>query len=306
MRFPLAGNEGIKTAFEKALETSRIPHAIIVEGEKGSGKSVLTRYIIAAFLCGEDKKPCGECKSCRMVFAGTHPDIITVSPEENKKNISINQIRNMRNEAYIRPQFCNRKAFNIDFADTLNAQSQNTILKVLEEPPGDVLFILQVKSRASLLPTIISRCVTYTLSEPELSVSAKYLSETRGISEDEALELLQQNGLQIGNVMAQLDSKKKDITYKTAVQYFENADNGNAYDLLLLTVSFEKDRVKAEAFFKHLSLILLTDIKARAVKGEDTSESYSRYKQTEEALKFLQSNINLPLLFSKFAAEFVS
>lgn len=305
MRFPLAGNEGVKTAFEQALKFSRIPHAIIIEGEKGSGKSVLTKHIIAAFLCSEAEKPCGECKSCRMVFAGTHPDVIYVAPEKDKKNINVNQIRNMRNEAYIRPQFCSRKAFNIDFADTLNTQSQNTILKVLEEPPGDVLFILQVNSRASLLPTILSRCVTYTLSEPRLSVSAKYLSETRGIDEAQATELLEQNGLQIGSVIAKLDSKKKDITYKTAADYLETSAKGKAYDLLILTLPFEKDRVKAEAFFKHLSFLLLSDIKAKAINGEDTSKMYRRYEQTNSALEYLQSNINLPLLFSKFAAEFI-
>lgn len=305
MRFPLAGNEAVKNAFNKALSSSRIPHAIIIEGEKGSGKTVLANYIISAFLCAEDRKPCGECKSCRMALAGTHPDIIYVAPTENKKSVSIDQIRNMREEAYIRPQICNRKAFNIDFADTLNPQSQNTILKVLEEPPGDVLFVLQVNSRSSLLPTILSRCVTYTLSEPDISVSARYISQTRGIDEKMAYELLEQNGLQIGNVIAGLDSKKKDITYNTALSYLEASEKGEVYDMLVLTSSFERDRIKASAFFAHLSFLLLSKIKEKAVKGCDTAREQKRYEQVLEAEKALQRNVNLPLLFSKFAAEFI-
>lgn len=305
MIFPLAGNDGIKEAVFKAFNTSRLPHALIIEGESGSGKTILSDFIISAFLCEEAEKPCGSCKSCRMLKAGTHPDVIYVAPAEGKKNISIDQIRNMRNEVYIRPQFSNRKVFNIDYADTLNQQCQNTILKVLEEPPGDVLFILQVRSRASFLPTILSRCVTYTLSEPELNVSAKYISETRGIGENEAIELLEQNGLQIGNVLHCLDSKKKDITYQTAVNYLETCNNGLAYELMVLTVPFERDRVKADAFFSHLSYLLLCSIKEKTVKKEDTAKEYERYEQVLKAKEFLQSNINLPLLFSKFAAEFI-
>ena len=305
MIFPLAGNDGVKAALTKAFEISRLPHAIIIEGESGSGKSLLAGFIVSTFLCENENKPCGSCKSCRMIKAGTHPDVIKVAPAEGKKNIQIDQIRNMRNEVYIRPQFSNRKVFNIDFADTLNQQSQNTVLKVLEEPPGDVLFIFQVRSRSSLLPTILSRCVTYTLSEPEISVSAKYISETRGITIDEATELLKQNGLLIGNVIASLDSKKKDITYDTAVSYLEKSESGSMYDLLLLTAPFERDRVKAEAFFAHLSYLLLSSIKENAVNGKEITEEYHRYEQVLKAKEFLQSNINLPLLFSKFAAEFI-
>ncbi|MBE6728889.1 MAG: DNA polymerase III subunit delta' [Ruminococcaceae bacterium] len=304
MMFPLAGNEGVKSSLEIALKTSRIPHAIIIEGESGSGKSVLARYIIAARLCEERDEPCGVCKNCRMVLAGTHPDLINVTLADNKKNISVNQIRSMRNEVYIRPQMSNWKAFNIDYADTMNAEAQNSILKVLEEPPGNVLFILQVRSRAGLLPTILSRCVAYSLREPKLEQSVQYLCKEKNLTTEEAKELLNQNGLQIGKVLASLESKKKDITYQLAVDYIDTADNGSLYDMLLLTFILEKDRVKASAFFEHISYILLCIMKEKAKKGEEIKKIYSRYEQTQKAIEMLKSNINLSLLFSSFAAEF--
>lgn len=304
MRFPLAGNEGIRSAFSAALSSGRIPHAIIIEGESGSGKSTLAQYIISSCLCEDDHKPCGKCRGCHLSKVGTHPDMFYIAPQDKKKNIGVEQIRKMRDEVYIRPQMSNRKVFNIDYADTLSAQSQNTILKILEEPPGNVVFILQVSSRASLLPTVLSRCVTYTLSEPSLDVSAQYISGLKGISEDEALELLKQNGLQIGAALGSLDSKKKNDTYDMAVEYLDSANFATFYDLLKITASLEKERVKAGEFFSHLSYLLLCDIKEKAIKGEDIKKSRSRYESVLKAQELLKSNINLPLLFSKIAADF--
>ncbi len=306
MRFPLAGNEGVKTALEQVLCSGRIPHAIIIEGEQGSGKSTLAQYIIASCLCESKDVPCGKCNNCHLAQVGTHPDVFYIAPEEKKKNIGVDQIRKMREQVYIRPQMSNRKVFNIDFADTLSSQSQNTILKVLEEPPGDVVFILQVNSRASLLPTVLSRCVTYTLTEPSLEVAADYIAELKDISVSEAKQLLRENGLQIGNVISRMDKKKKNKnnTYGMATEYFQCADFGSMYDLLTITLPLEKERVATEEFLSHLSYILLCDIKEKAQKGESVKKNTQRYDCVKEARTLSQGNINLPLLFSKLAADF--
>jgi len=305
MIFPLAGNDGVKSSIELSLKNNRLPHAIIIEGESGSGKSVLAQYIASAALCSEDDKPCGKCKGCHLVKAGTHPDMFYIAPEDKKKNIAVDQIRKMRNEAYIRPQMSNRKVFNIDFADTMNPQSQNTILKILEEPPGDTLFILQVHSRSSLLATILSRCVTYTLKEPPIDIASEYLSENEGISKEEAINMLEKNGNQIGKVLEAIGSRKKNGTYEAALEYLQTAENGKNYDLLLITLPFEKDRVKAGEFFSHLSYLLLLKAKETAVLGGDTSKVMNLCKVVKESQEMLNGNINLTLLFSALAAKFI-
>ncbi len=304
MRFPLAGNEGIKSAFEQVLKSGRIPHAIIIEGEQGSGKSTLAQYIIASCLCEGEAKPCGKCRSCHLTSVGTHPDMFYIAPEEKKKNIGVDQIRKMREEVYIKPQMSDRKVFNIDFADTLSPQSQNTILKVLEEPPGDVVFILQVNSRASLLPTVLSRCVTYTLTEPSLEVAADYIAELKDIDVSKAKQLLKENGLQIGNVISGMNSKKKNNTYSMAAEYFEAAETGSMYDLLTITFPLEKERAAAGEFLSQLSYLLLSDIREKAIKGENVKKNTQRYDFVKAAIALSQGNINLSLLFSKLAADF--
>lgn len=305
MMFALAGNSGVKNSITHLLSTKRFPHAVIIEGEALSGKSLLTSYIVSALFCEEENSPCGKCRACSLVKAGTHPDLFLTTLLDKKKNIAVEQIRKLKVDAYIRPQMSDKKVFVIDYADTMNAQSQNAILKVLEEPPGDTVFILQVRSRSALLPTILSRCVTYTLNDPDINESAEYLKEKYGIEIDEAKEMLRQNNNSIGRSEATLNSKKSGV-YSIANEYLDLAFDGGVYDLISLTAPLEKDRIRAGEFYSHLSYLLLTRIKNCAVKGTSIKRDSKYLEIVKEAQEALKSNINLTLLFCETAAKFKS
>ena len=305
MIFPLAGNDGVKNSITNLLALKRFPHAVIIEGEELSGKTLLTNYIVSALLCEEQNAPCGKCRACSLAAAGTHPDLFLTTLNDKKKNIAVEQIRKLKVDAYIRPQMSNKKVFVIDYADTMNAQSQNAILKVLEEPPGDTVFLLQVRSRSALLPTIISRCVTYTLNEPDLNEAAEYLSQKHNIDVNEAKELLRQNNNSIGRSEENLKSKKNGV-YLIASEYLDLAFDGGVYDLIRLTAPLEKDRVKAGEFYSHLSYLLLTRIKSCAVRGNSIKRDSKYLEVVKEAQEALKSNINLTLLFCETAAKFKS
>ena len=133
MTGPLIGNERINGSVLCAIKENRLPHAVIIEGEKGTGRHTLAGFLTRAFLCFGEEKPCGACESCRLAGAGSHPDIYIAAPEDGKKNITVAQIRSLRNEAYVKPHIANGRAFIIDMADTMNEQSQNALLKVLED-----------------------------------------------------------------------------------------------------------------------------------------------------------------------------
>ncbi len=305
MIFPLAGNNGVKNLITHLLSTNRFPHAVIIEGEALSGKSLLTSYIVSALFCQEEDAPCGKCRVCSLVKAGTHPDLFFTAPLEKKKNIAVEQIRKLKIDAYIRPQMSDKKVFVIDCADTMNPQSQNAILKVLEEPPGDTVFILQVRSRSALLPTILSRCVTYTLNEPEINESAEYLKDKHSIDLTEAIELLKQNNNSIGRSENALKSKKSGV-YTLACEYLDIAFDGGVYDLISLTAPLEKDRIKAGEFYSHLSYLLLMRIKNSAIKGNSIKRDSKYLEIVKEAQEALKTNINLTLLFCETAAKFKS
>lgn len=141
----------------------RLSHAYLLTGPAGSGKHELARTLAAALVCTGAERPCGACPHCKKVLAGIHPDVTTLSPADGKKEIVVEQVRRIRGDAYVRPNEAARKVYLIDPASALNPSAQNALLKVLEEGPPYVAFLLLSESAGSLLPTVRSRCEQLSL-----------------------------------------------------------------------------------------------------------------------------------------------
>lgn len=163
----LPGNTALKASLRTALDR-RFPQAVLLSGPDGSGKTDFAQTIAAALLCtGASPRPCGTCASCHKVAHGTHPDLIVV--DEGDGEIKVETARNIRDEAAILPNDGDRKVFIIHNADRMNLSAQNALLKVLEEPPRYVFFILVSSQPGVLLQTIRSRCTIYQLEPPHVS-----------------------------------------------------------------------------------------------------------------------------------------
>lgn len=154
-------NERIKTL----IGSGRIPQALVIEGGSTAEREESAHELAKAIVCSEgDAFACGMCAACKKADANTHPDIITVEPENGKKAISVDVIRKMREDAFILPNEADGKVYIIKQADTLQDYAQNALLKILEEPPRYVTFILLVSSKATLLETVLSRVSVISLS----------------------------------------------------------------------------------------------------------------------------------------------
>lgn len=295
MSFPLIGNVKIKQALTNAVGAGHIPHAVIIEGDTGTGRHTLAHYIAAAAVCEGENPPCGECKGCRLSATGNHPDIGFTSPEDGKKNISVAQIRALRSEAFVKPHMSSKRVFVIDGADTMNEQSQNALLKVLEEPPESVIFVLVAQTKAALLETVISRCVTLTLNAPEYSEAKEYLLKNTDFSADSidvALAAAQNN---IGQALKALSGEEESPTAAAAEEFLRCLRESDLWGMLKAVSIAEKNRVSADCFFKDLKY--RTACCLRADPGAYTARAYSRlYSQLCELEKSLASNINLGLL----------
>ncbi len=300
MSFPLVGNRKIALAITNALKEGRLPHAILIEGDKGLGRHTLAFYLARATVCGEDNAPCGNCKNCNL---GTnHPDITVTTLEDKKKNISVSQIRALKTEAYIKPHQAKRRVFIIDFADTLNEQSQNALLKVLEEPPQTTIFILIAKNKASLLETVISRCVVLTLSAPERSDCISYIKSVSDFSDNEIAEALENSQNNIGMALDFLNGKAVSKTMAAANEFLGHFLRGNSFGMLSVTAEFEKSRIDADSFFADLKY--LTAKESRKHVGKNTASLFSKlYSLLSELEKSLITNINLTLLFCTLTSE---
>lgn len=160
----LKGNRALKEQLQPRLSGGALGHALIVSGPAGSGKHTLAAILSRAMVCtGTGTKPCGSCPACKKALAGIHPDIITVAPLEEGKQITVDQVRQMRADAHIRPNEAPRKVYVIEQADQLRSEAQNAMLKLLEEGPAYAAFILIAENPGGLLITVRSRCETFSL-----------------------------------------------------------------------------------------------------------------------------------------------
>ena len=160
----LIGHATTAEYLRKNIAEDKFPHAVIFSGAEGVGKRLAAEICAAALLCDNqtDGSPCGACESCRLVTAHSHPDFYVVEAEATKttRNIKIGQIREMQREASLRPINSARRVVILDGAELMNNAAANCLLKTLEEPPSQTIFILLTASRSNLLMTIRSRCAT--------------------------------------------------------------------------------------------------------------------------------------------------
>ncbi|WDP88994.1 MAG: DNA polymerase III subunit delta' [Desulfobacter sp.] len=141
------------------IRTLRIPNALLFYGAGGTGKKEAALEFVKSCNCSTTEAlPCNSCISCKKINTGMHPDMIFLGPEENKKNITIAQIREMGRMISVRPNEADYRMVCIQDAGLMNVQAQNGLLKVLEEPPEKTFFILLAEGTSTLLPTILSRC----------------------------------------------------------------------------------------------------------------------------------------------------
>lgn len=143
----------------------KLSHAYIVSSASVTVRSKLSMELAAKMLCsGRGEKPCGVCRDCRKVSAGVHPDLTVIrhlvdDKGKEKREILIDQIREMSADAYVLPNEAGAKVYIIENADTMNVNAQNAALKLFEEPPKNVNFILSTANPDKLLVTVRSRCV---------------------------------------------------------------------------------------------------------------------------------------------------
>ncbi len=175
-----------------ALEASRLPHAVLLEGAAGSGADLLAHRLAQAAVCLEPgQRPCGHCAGCVKAQAGSHPDILLLDGDSDPKAFPIDAIRALRSGAYIRPNEAPRKVCVLLGAQNMAEASQNAFLKVLEEPPENVLFILTAANASALLPTVRSRTERFTLAgRPSPAFGEEAARVARAVTAAKGTELL--------------------------------------------------------------------------------------------------------------------
>ncbi len=157
-------DESAKKIIGTLDNNGRIPHAIVIESKDKSKALAAAKFLSMYAVCISENRPCGVCAQCHKAEQAVHADIKYAYPEKKSKTYSIDQMRDIAKDAYICPNEANAKIYIFEEADNrLSVIAQNSFLKLLEEPPQNVYFILLCENAKRLLDTILSRCTVITL-----------------------------------------------------------------------------------------------------------------------------------------------
>lgn len=175
-------NSELKGLLGAAADAGRLPHAIILEGGSEVDRLSLARLISRTHVCSASgEKPCGTCPNCVKASSGFHPDISeSLASQDDSSSLKVDAVRAIRSNAFVFPNEANHRVFLLHNMQYANEQAQNALLKILEEPPEYVRFVLTCPNSSALLSTILSRAAVYNLGQQ--------LSDSLNMKHDAACE----------------------------------------------------------------------------------------------------------------------
>lgn len=173
--------QGAWQNFAGLVVHNRVPHALLLVGQEGIGCDDLAKAMAQLLLCQTplDGRSCGRCRSCSLAQADSHPDLLVLRPEEKSQVIKIDQVRSMVDFIAKTAQQGGRKLVIIHPAEAMNPAAANALLKSLEEPSGESVFILVSEKAAFLMPTIRSRCARTEIHVPSEQQAIEWLERNR-------------------------------------------------------------------------------------------------------------------------------
>ena len=310
MRFSaFIGQEGLLADLRKAIREGRVGHAYLFLGPEGVGRRTLASIFAQALLCERgEEEPCDSCRSCRLVQAGSHPDLFSLAPEAGV--LRIEQMRSLRGQVAYKPLLGKRRVFLLAEMEKMTEAAANSFLLTLEEPPRGVVFIGWALAGAAILPTVLSRCQIFTLRPLSPAALAGALV-ARGVDAGKAAEVAEEAEGLPGKALTLLAAGTEDDEEWPSFLASFLAD-----DLLALFQGLEgflrADREVLRERLSALEKILAGAIAARACgrPGPEelapfTAEALWRlHRAAAAAEEYLRANANIRLVLEVLALAF--
>ena len=149
------------------MKENRAPHAVAIESPDKTALERCAGLIAQWAVCIGENRPCGDCRACKKLMSGNHPDVYYAKLEGKRNAVKISEVRAICADAVYKPNDGDCKVYIIPEADKMEAAPQNALLKLIEEPPQPMMFILLCENAAGLLQTIRSRCTVFKLDTDE-------------------------------------------------------------------------------------------------------------------------------------------
>ena len=177
------GQEQVTDTLRRQVETGRVSHAYLFVGTRGTGKTTCAKLLARAVNCEHpvNGSPCNECAACRAIENGTNMDVVEIDAASNN---GVDNIRALRDEAVFSPASVKMRVYIVDEVHMLSGPAFNALLKILEEPPEHLMFILATTELRKVPATILSRCQRFNfhrLDADVISRRLKYVAERESI-----------------------------------------------------------------------------------------------------------------------------
>jgi len=336
---PVAGFESIQNQqqpirlLNKILQRGNIPHALLFTGIEGIGKRLTAKMFAMALHCRKRHGtfhdevtpagpfPCGDCRSCRRIGSGQHPDVLFIEPEGAW--IRIGQIRSLCETLALKPFEDGMRVVIIANAQQLNAEAGNALLKVLEEPPQRTILILTALQGSDLLPTIVSRCQQFRFNPLSADTITRLMVTEQGLAPHvaESVAALADGSLTRAQRMAAgqwlqrrkwlitaggLNATTRDeITIGTVLAFAEclAAQREWVDDSLEIMKSWLRDLVVVKHAPDKVIHQDLRDHLATASQGMDTDVLLAKIRIIQSTQRDIQANANLRLALEVMAIQ---
>ncbi|MBR7161016.1 MAG: hypothetical protein IKD07_01235 [Clostridia bacterium] len=205
------GNQKQKAYFSSLIREEKYAHAYILEAPSGAGKKTFAKALAATLAAHSEKGTQGETdKKCKRILEGNSPDVMMLTPEENKKTIGVDAVRDFCATVFLTPSELNFKLYIFDKADALTPAAQNALLKIIEEPPAGVYMLLLCENSLALLSTVRSRAQKISLEileAPALRAYAKENELAGSENEDRLSFAVRMAGGSIGKLKTLLETE---------------------------------------------------------------------------------------------------
>ncbi|MDE5947088.1 MAG: DNA polymerase III subunit [Oscillospiraceae bacterium] len=251
------GNHKLIKMLEDMVKNNHISHAVLFYGENGIGKKTIAEYYTYLLMCPnvKDGKPCFNCKTCHNIADNIHPDIITAEKSGKLGGYSVETVRKICSDAFIKPNNSRKKIYIFKDCSHMDERSQNTLLKIIEEPPEYVYFIFTAESKSKFLPTIISRCMSFGVSPCSEEECQTALLETENDvkSVENAVECFHGN---IGMCKSFINDEKIRESVNIVKSVTDSIIRKNEYETLLAMNNLGKEREEIKKSLTMLDLII--------------------------------------------------
>lgn len=320
------GNNVLHQMLTNSVICEHLCHAYLFYGEKGVGKLTLAVNFAAQILCKEksENKPCFECRSCKKLLSGSHPDVFFYGNKDEqggKNTIHIDDVRQLRQDAFILPNESEYKIYIIQDAEDMTIAAGNAFLKILEEPPKHAMFILTATSKTAVFETILSRCIPFELFPLEQAEEKKALTKLfPDIDEKLILAAADFSGGYLGRAISFLNDENAKEIFANIKDAALALASRSEYELLLTLHKANTSKTQMLEFISGFISVLrnacVFKVKKGTSQGDETvlklagkltqQAMYSCIEKLSESKKAIESNINMGLLENYICVSLIS